>query len=115
MLEQGLDLLLSDEQVREARQLLEKAGSQSETLETVSKIRKLLESAAASARSAVALTSEERTPARTRQAREQLESAIHEAAQAEEIAEGAKLRSAAERARSLGADLRKLMEEIAKG
>jgi len=115
MLEQGLDLLLSDEQVREARQLLEKAGSQSETLETVSKIRKLLESAAASARSAVALTSEERTPAKTRQAREQLESAIYEAAQAEEIAEGAKLRSAAERARSLAADLRRLMEEIAKG
>jgi hypothetical protein len=115
MLEEGLDLLLSDEQIREARQLLEKAGSQTQTLDAVSRIRELLESAAASARLAVQLTSGERTPAKTREAGEKLESAIHEAAQAEELAVEAGLSAAAETARSLGSDLRKILEGIEKG
>jgi hypothetical protein len=115
MLEQGLDQLLSDEQIREARELLEKAGSETETLDVVSRIRDLLESAAASARLAVQLTAGERTPSKTREAREKLESAVHEASEAEELAVEAKLDSAAESARALSSDLRKILEELKRG
>lgn len=115
LLQEGLDQLLTAEQVQEARQLLEKAGAKSEAVEALARVRQLLESAAARAKSAVEAWRAKRTPAEVRHAIDSLEAARAEAEQAEELAAASKLGAAADKARALIADIRKLREEIEKG
>ncbi len=120
LLEQGLDLFLTGKQIAEARHSLEKAGSRSNSIEYLKKIRSLMESASTRARAAVKLAAErtdanERIPSRAREAREELETAMAEAEQAREIAEQASLPDAELKARSLVQKLQQLKEEIEKG
>jgi hypothetical protein len=115
LLEEGLDLFLSNEQLQQAREFLEQAGARSKSLDAVQQIRSLLQSASARTRSAGAAMREERTPARMRQVREEIEEALHETSQAEEIANGAGLSAAVDQARELATYLRKMLEELEKG
>lgn len=115
LLEEGLDLFLTDEQLQEAQRLLDQAGTHSKSMDAVQKIRSLLESASARTRAAAAAMREERTPAKTRHVRQEIEDALHEASQAEEIANGAGLSAAVEQARELATYLRKLLEDVEKG
>jgi hypothetical protein len=115
LLEQGLDLFLTDQQLSEARQLMDKAGAHSRSFEEIRQVRKLLESASTRARHATAALREERTPARVRQAREEFDLALHEAERAEEVANGAALQAAARQAHELAEGLRKMIQDIEKG
>jgi hypothetical protein len=120
LLEEGLDLLLTEKQISEARDWIDKAGSRSKSLDSFKKIRVLMDSASARARNAVGLAKErtpsnERIPAKIREARQELEEAIAEAGQAEELAVEASLQDALEKAKALAANLRHLLEEIEKG
>jgi hypothetical protein len=115
LLEQGLELVLSDEQLRDLRELLEKAGSRSRAVEAVARIRSLLGSASTRAREAVEIVRAERSPATVRQAGELVEEAIHEAQQAEEAATEVSLAVWAGKARQLAGDLRQIMADFEKG
>jgi hypothetical protein len=112
LLEEGLDLFVTEQQVLDARRLLEKAGSRSRSPDALARIRTLLESASAHARSAVAMVQVERSPSKVRQARAELEAGISDAVQAEEIATGAELPAAAQSAREIAADLQKILEGL---
>ncbi len=115
LLENGFDQLITDEQIREARQLLEKAGSRSKSFDALKEIRSLLESAAGHARAAMTVLQEGRTPAKVRQARDEIEIGLGEASRAEETARAEGLAAAVENAKELASNLRKILEEIEKG
>ncbi len=115
LLEEGLDLFLTDGQLNEARRLLDKVGSRSRSFDENQQIRSLLASASTRVRQVVPALASERTPAIVRQAREELQSALFEAEQAEAIAGGAGLRTAAEKAREFVDELRKMIQNLDEG
>lgn len=114
ILQESLNLLLTEEQILEAKQLLERAGAKSEAAEALQSIRRLLESSAEKARRAVEEWRQNRTPQKAREALRQLDSACDDAAQAEQVADAAKLPAAAEKARAALCNLEKLRAEIAR-
>jgi hypothetical protein len=114
LLEGSLDVFLSEEQLSEAKKLLATAGSRSRSFEEIQQVRSLLEAASGKARKAAALLREGRTPAKVRAARDEIEAALHEAGEAEEIAVRAELKTAAANARELADGLRKMIEDIEK-
>lgn len=114
LLQEGFDLFLTPEQVQEARQLLERIGVKSEAAEALTRIRALLEAAAARTRSAVEAWRAERTIAKMRQAVAELHRADEEAAQAQEIAAAANLPEAAAKAAALRRDFDELREELSR-
>ena len=115
LLEAGLELVLSDEQLQGFRRLLERAGSRSRSVEAVARIRSLFESASTRAREAVEIVREDRTPASLRQAREWMAEAIHETEQAEAVANDAELPAWAGKARQLSADLGQILQGFEQG
>jgi len=115
LLEAGLELVLSDEQLQKFRRLLERAGSHSRSVDAVARIRSLFESASKQAREAVEIVRQDRTPASLRQAREWVDEAIHDTEQAEAVADGAELPAWAGQARQLAADLRQILQGFERG
>ncbi len=112
LLEQGLDLVLTDAQLQELQRLLEKAGRRSRAGDAVARIRALVGSASERTRRAMELVRGEPSPAQQREARDEISEAIHEAQQAEAIAAEAELPAWVEKARQTVADLRSVLQGL---
>jgi site-specific recombinase len=115
LLQEGLDQLLTAEQVSEAKRLLESAGAKSESAETLERVRQLLAAASARARSAVEAWHDDRTPARLRAAMEELATARAEAEQAAELSAAAGLGAVVAKAKALVDELSQLRAGLEKG
>jgi len=112
LIKEGFDHLLSETEVKEAQELLIQAGSGSEMIERVAQSRKLLDSATQKAKEAMARLEHDRSSDSKTEALQLLESALEEAAEAEQIALAAGLNSAVERAKDAKAMLQELIARV---